>query len=268
MPFGLSVESITTLIIPALTKIFVALIIWVIGRILINFVVGLLRKALARAQKFDTTIINFITSALSVILTIMLVLGMLGYFGIETTSFAGLLAGVGLAIGAAWGGLLGHLAAGLFLLVLRPFKVGDFVSAGGTTGTVKELGLFGTTINTPDNVLTVVGNNKVFSDTIQNFSANPSQRVICKAQIAHSVDANEAMRMLEAEAAKIPNVMHSPMPSCAIAEFGKEGPVLGLAMFTHNSNYWQVFFDGNKMIKDAFTRSRYPTPEESIRMHN
>ena len=222
MPFGLTMDSIMNMVVPAITKIAVALVIWIVGRLLIGFVTGLLRKALARAQKFDVTIINFIVSALSVILTIMLVLGMLGYFGIETTSFAGLLAGVGLAIGAAWGGLLGHLAAGLFLLVLRPFKVGDFVSAGGVTGTVKELGLFGTTVNTPDNVLTVIGNNKIFSDTIQNYSANSCQLVICKAQIAHSVNANDAMKMLEDQAARIHNVTKTQSSACNSFEFGKD----------------------------------------------
>ena len=106
-------------------------------------------------------------------LNIALVLGILGYFGIQTTSIAAMLAGAGVAIGAAWSGMLGNFAAGAFMLVLRPFKVGDFVSIGGVTGTVHELGLFGTTIVTPDNVLTLVGNGKVFGDTIQNFSALP-----------------------------------------------------------------------------------------------
>ncbi len=111
-----------------------------------------------------------------------------GHLRRQTTSFAALLAGAGLAIGAAWSGMLGNFAAGLFLQVLRPYKVGDFINAGGTLGTVKELGLFATTVLTPDNVLTVVGNNKVFADNIQNFSAEPFRRVDCVAKVANSVD--------------------------------------------------------------------------------
>ena len=115
---------------------------------------------------------------LPVTLNIALVLGILGYFGIQTTSFAAMLAGAGVAIGAAWSGMLGNFAAGAFMRVLRPFKMGDFVQIGGITGTVHELGLFGTTLITPDNVMTLVGNGKVFGDTVSNYSlsAPPLQR--------------------------------------------------------------------------------------------
>ena len=98
----------------------------------------------------------------------------------------------------AWGGLLANFAAGAFLVFLRPFKVGDFVTAAGVTGTVDAIGLFGTTINTPDNVRTIVGNNKVFSDTIQNFSANPYRRVELTATINNAVDHHDAIQLLRA----------------------------------------------------------------------
>ena len=136
---------------------------------------------------------RFFGNTLAVILNITLVLAILGYFGVETTSFAALLASAGLAIGAAWSGLLANFAAGIFLIVLRPFKVGDFISGGGITGTVEEIGLFVTTINTPDNVRTFVGNNKLFADNIQNFSANPYRRVELTAQIADNADPSQVI---------------------------------------------------------------------------
>ncbi len=107
-------------------------------------------------------------SIISVLLNLILVLAVLQIFGVQTTSFAAfLLAGLGLAIGKAWDGLRAHFATGVFMQqVLRPFKVGDFVTAGGVTGTITEVGLFGTTIMTPDNVAATIGNNKIFSDTI------------------------------------------------------------------------------------------------------
>ena len=157
-------------------KILAALAFWFVGRWLINRVAALIRAAMGR-NNVDPTLTKYLGSIVTVTLNIALVLGILGYFGVETTSFAALLAGAGLAIGAAWSGMLGNFAAGAFMLVLRPFKVGDAVSVGGVTGTVQELGLFGTTIVTPDNVLTVVGNGKIFADTIQNFSALPVRRV-------------------------------------------------------------------------------------------
>src|SRR5262245_14139855 len=138
--------------IPLLTalalKVVGAIILFFIGRKLIN----LARRLVVRSLKypFDQTVAYYIGTAVFVILNVAI----LGFFGIETTSFAALLAGVGIAIGAAWSGLLANLAAGVFLLILRPFKVGDFISAGGILGTVDEIGLFVTTITTLDNVRT------------------------------------------------------------------------------------------------------------------
>ncbi len=114
-----------------------------VGRWIINRVVSVVRAGMSRSA-VDATLTQYLGSIVGVILTVALVIGILGYFGIQTTSFAALLAGAGLAIGAAWSGMLGNFAAGAFMLVLRPFKVGDFVSVGGVTGTVHELGLFGT----------------------------------------------------------------------------------------------------------------------------
>ncbi|HMZ21255.1 MAG TPA: mechanosensitive ion channel family protein, partial [Blastocatellia bacterium] len=145
-------------------KILAAIVLYMIGRWLIGFVIKLMQRALD-AQHVDATIQRYLANIVSVVLNIALVIAILGYFGVETTTFAALLAGAGIAIGAAWGGLLTNFAAGAFLVILRPYKVGDFITAGGVTGTVKEIGLFVTTILTPDNVQTYVGNNKIFSDT-------------------------------------------------------------------------------------------------------
>jgi small conductance mechanosensitive channel len=134
-------------------KILTAIAFWIVGRWLIGFAVHMVQKALGK-QKVDPTVLRYVGSAITVTLNIILVIGILGYLGMQTTTFAALLAAVGLAIGMAWSGLLANLAAGAFIIVLRPFKVGDFICAGGVTGTVTEIGLFATAINTPDNVLT------------------------------------------------------------------------------------------------------------------
>lgn len=121
-----------------LFKVLGAIAVWIIGRRLINFAIGLAMQALRR-QTVEETLLVYLASTLSVLLNIVLVLAILGFFGVETTTFAALAAGAGLAIGAAWGGLLANFAAGAFLVVLKPFKVGDFIAAGGVTGTVEEL---------------------------------------------------------------------------------------------------------------------------------
>jgi small conductance mechanosensitive channel len=139
-------------------KVAGALVLWLVGRWLIAFATRLIGRALAR-QQFDVTLTRYIQTGITVLLNVALIVALLGYFGVETTTFAALIAAGGVAIGVAWGGLLANFAAGAFLVFLRPFKVGDFVTAAGVTGTVDAIGLFGTTINTPDNVLTIVGNN-------------------------------------------------------------------------------------------------------------
>jgi small conductance mechanosensitive channel len=240
-------------------KILAAIAFWIVGRFLIAQVVHLLRAAMDR-NAIDATLTKYLGSIVTVGLNITLVLGILGYFGIQTTSFAALLAGAGLAIGAAWSGMLGNFAAGAFMLVLRPFKVGDFVSVGGVTGTVKELGLFGTTIVTPDNVMTIVGNGKIFGDTIQNFTALPYRRVDRTAQLAGGVDVQDAMARLRAAVAAIPNVVAEPAPDVSILDINLLGPVIAVRPYTHTDHYWQVYFDTNEAILRVAREAGWPAP--------
>jgi len=245
-------------------KILVAILFWVLGRWLISFAVGLVEKALAR-QSVDPTVLRYVGSFITVTLNILLVVGILGYFGVQTTSLAALIAAIGLAIGMAWSGLLANLAAGGFIIVLRPFKVGDFVTAGGVTGTVKEIGLFATAINTPDNVLTLVGNNKIFSDTIQNYTHNPYRRVELKAQLSGAADWQAAAAVLKQRIAAIPNVLSEPAVDVEILEFNLVGPVLAVRPYCHNDAYWQVYFDTNRTIKEALgTDFPAPMPAQTV----
>jgi small conductance mechanosensitive channel len=248
-------------------KVVGAIVFWLIGRWLIAFAVRMVSSALER-QKVDPTLLRYIGTIISVTLNIILVVAILGYFGVETTSFAAIVAAGGVAIGMAWSGLLSNFAAGAFLMVLRPFKVGDFVTAGGTTGTVKEVGLFVTAINTPENVLAMVGNNKIFSDTIHNFSVNPFRRVDLKAQLAHSVDHNEAIKLLKDKVSKIDNVKTDPPPDVVVLEFNFNGPVLAVRPYCHTDHYWQVYFDTNKAIRETFGAAGYPVPEQHFVVRN
>src|SRR5687768_6478747 len=174
-------------------------------------------------------------------LNVLLILAVLDVFGVKTTSFAALLAGAGLAIGTAWGGLLTHFAAGVFLQVLRPYRVGDHVIIGGVNGKVTELGLFGTTLITGDSVTALVGNNKVLSDTIQNFSTLPTRRVDTTCKIANGVSPREAMDKLRDAVMKIPNVSKNPQPDIEILQLTPEGPLLAVRPYAHTENYWQVY---------------------------
>ena len=240
-------------------KILSAIAFWVIGRWLIGFAVGMVQRALGQ-QRVDPTVLRYVGNFISVTLNIILVIGILGYFGVQTTSLAALIAAVGLAIGMAWSGLLANLAAGGFIIVLRPFKVGDFISAGGVVGTVTEIGLFVTAINTPDNVMTLVGNNKIFSDNIQNFSHNAFRRVDLQAQLSGAADYKAAAALLKERIAGIANVLKEPAVDVEIIEFNLVGPVLAVRPYCHTDHYWQVYFDTNKMIKEALGEGGFPAP--------
>ncbi|MCU1238677.1 MAG: MscS Mechanosensitive ion channel [Candidatus Solibacter sp.] len=215
----------------------------------------MVQKGLAR-QRLEPTLLRFTGNTIPVILNITLVIAILGYFGVQTTSFAALLAGAGLAIGTAWRGLLANFAAGIFLVVLRPFKVGDFISAAGITGTVEEVGLFVTTIDTPDNLRTFVGNNKLFSDNIQNYSANHTVGWISRRRFqARRTRSRRSQRVKQ-----IPNVAAKPEPDVEIATFTPAGPVLTIRPYTSNESYWQVCFDTNMAIREVLGRGAFPAP--------
>jgi len=248
-------------------KVLGAIALWVIGIWLIRQFMRLLAKSLER-KKVETTHIRYIVSGVTVLLKVILIVSILGYFGIETTTFAALIAGIGIAIGAAWGGLLANLAAGAFLVFLKPFKIGDLISAVGVLGTVKEIGLFVTTIDTLDNVRTYVGNNKLFSDNIQNFTTNPFRRVDLLAQLSHGTDHNTAIKLLKERLVKIPNVLSEPLPDVEILEFNLAGPVLAVRPYCHNDHYWQVYFDTNRLIRESFGEAGFAVPEKHLVVRN
>jgi small conductance mechanosensitive channel len=236
-----------------------ALVLYIIGRWLISLVVSAVQRVLTK-QRIEPTVLRFTGNTISVALNITLVVAILGYFGVQTTTFAALIAAAALAVGTAWAGLLANFAAGAFLLVLRPFKVGDFITAGGITGTVHEVGIFVTTLDTPDNVRTFVGNNKLFSDNIQNYTANPHRRVELTAQISGAANVQLAIQLLEQRLAQIPNVCQDPAPSVTILTFNPFGPVLAVRPHCHNDHYWQVYFDANMTIREVLGDSAFPGP--------
>ncbi|MEZ4288335.1 MAG: mechanosensitive ion channel family protein [Polyangiales bacterium] len=262
---NLYMDTIVASALPIGLQILGVIAAWIVGGWLINVAMRLVDKALASGN-VDPTLRRYATSILSVLLKVVLVVAIAGFLGFDTTTFAALIAGAGLAIGTAWGGLLAHFAAGAFIVVLRPFKTGDFISAGGVVGTVEEIGMFVTTINTLDNVKTIVGNNKIFSDNIQNFTANPLRRVDLVAQLNHSVDYKKAIEVLKSRLAQIPNVSKEMPPQVDILEFNLAGPVLAVRPFTHNDSYWQVYFDTNAAIKEEFGKAGFPVPENHYRI--
>ena len=238
-------------LIPLGWKLLGALSVWIGG----GWASRLVRAALLRfmqVRRFDSTLSRYVDAAVSVLLRLLILIVILSVLGIETTSFAALIAAVGLAIGAAWSGLLANFAAGLFLLMFRPFKVGDMIAGAGVTGTVTEIGLFTTTIDTVDHVQTFVGNNKLFADNVQNFSANAFRRVDISAQIPGGLHIDAVVETLREQLELIPNVLQTPPPSVEILIFNSAGATLTARPYCANEHYWQVFFDTNRAISRMF----------------
>lgn len=253
--FTAQVEALARVyLIPTAWKLLGAVALWVVGA----WIIKLVRAALSRflnVRHFDTTLASYLEASAGILLQVLLFIAVLGVLGIETTSFAALLAAAGLAVGAAWSGLLANFAAGIFLLVFRPFKVGDTISAVNIIGTVREIGLFVTSIVTPDNVITYVGNNRLFSDNVQNFSATPFRRVDLTVQLLPGVDSEVVTMRLRQRMRQIPHLLDTPAPVIEILAFNIIGaavaPVLAVRPFCRNEHYNQVFFDTTRAIQET-----------------
>ena len=253
--FTAQVEALARVyLIPTAWKLLGAVALWVVGA----WIIKLVRAALSRflnVRHFDSTLASYLEASAGILLQVLLFIAVLGVLGIETTSFAALLAAAGLAVGAAWSGLLANFAAGIFLLVFRPFKVGDTISAVNITGTVREIGLFVTSIVTADNVITYVGNNRLFSDNVQNFSATPFRRVDLTVQLLPGVDSEVVTMRLRQRMRQIPHLLDTPAPVIEILSFNIVGaavaPVLAVRPFCRNEHYNQVFFDTTRAIQET-----------------
>ena len=210
-------------------KLLGAVAIWIVGRWVIRLLVGLMAKALSH-NKLDATLVRYACSILSGALTVFLALGVIDYLGVPTTSFAALAAGAGLAIGAAWSGILGNFAAGVFMVIMRPFKVGDSVTGAGTEGRIKEIGLFITKFENSEGEETLVPNGKLFSGNITNHSTRTSaaagaEEITVEFQVAFGYPHKKRSAKLVAALEKIEGVVADTC-EIVIDRFTVWGPVL------------------------------------------
>ena len=256
---------VASTIVPFVLKLVGAVALWIAGGWLIQLAMRILRKSL-RHSSLDVTVVGYLINILAAVLRVILVVAILGFFGIQTASFAALLAGAGVAIGAAWSGMLGNFAAGVFLQIFRPFSVGDFITAAGVTGTVEEIGMFVTSLLAPDNVRNIVPNGKLFGDTIQNFSVHSFRRVELVAQLDNSADVARAIALLREGLQRVPNQFEGMTADVEVLEFSERGPRLAVRPYTHTSHYWQVYFDTNRMIVEVLGNNGFPVPRIPVAM--
>ncbi|MEM9838582.1 MAG: mechanosensitive ion channel domain-containing protein [Pseudomonadota bacterium] len=228
-----------------------ALLVFLIG----VWIAGRMRKAVTtvvqKAPQFDVTLANFFGSLVYWLIFAFVVIAVLSMFGIQTTGLAALIGAAGLAIGLALQGTLSHVASGVMLLTFRPFKVGDYVEAGGQAGTVKAVNLFTTELATPDNVKIIVPNGDVYSGSISNYSAYDTRRVDFVMGISYEDDINKAMDALRAVIGADARALSDPEPFLGVGNLGDSSVDITVRVWVKGTDYWPVKFDMTKAFKEA-----------------
>jgi len=221
---------------PAVIGVLIALFVaWIVA--------GVVKRNMMRGfdrANFDKTLAKFLSNMARYLILLGAVLGCLGVFGVDTTSFAAVIGAAGLALGLAFQGTLSNFAAGVMLLVFRPFKVDDFVEVGGTMGTVLEIELFTTELRTVQNVKIVMPNSEIFNTTIKNYTEPGHRRVDVDVGCDYSADIDETRAVLEKAIASVEHVMEEPPPQVFLKGLGGSSVDWVLRVWATNENYWVV----------------------------
>ena len=248
-------------------KIVLALVIYFIGKQLIKWVVRIMDKAFTH-HKVETSLRNFLRSLVKVLLMVVLLLAIVQTLGVNTSSFLALFASAGLAVGMALSGTLQNFAGGVVLLLLRPYKVGDYVESMGQAGTVESIGLFSTCLKTPDNQTIYVPNNSIATSIIDNYSQSDTRRVDWLLSISYGDDVDVARReilaMLNADA----RVLKDTAPVVYVKTLNSSSVDLTIRAWVKNEDYWSLFFDMNeKMYKELPSKGiNFPFPQLDVNL--
>ncbi len=237
-----------------------ALLILIFGFWLSKKAQNLLMKGLRKTKRIDETIVRFIGSLARYLVIIFTVLAVLDQFGVETTSIIALLGAAGLAVGLALQGTLSNIAAGVMLLLFRPFKVGQFVEVGGISGTVDNISLFTTHMNTPDNVHIIVPNAEIWGTSIKNYSHNETRRLQIDIGIGYGDDIDKALRVVEKICKADKRVHKDPAPRVAVGNLGDSSVDLLVRVWCQGSDFWALKWDLTKALKEAFDKEGIEIP--------
>ena len=225
-----------------------------------SVIAGAVRRSLGRAKKVDDMLIGFLSSMVRYAIVAFTIIAVLNQFGIETTSLVAVLGAAGLAIGLALQGTLSNVAAGVMLLIFRPFKVGDFVNVAGHAGTVKDLNLFVTTMATPDNVKIIVPNGKIWGDSLKNFSANATRRVDFTFGVSYNDDLDKVEAVLHDLIKAESRILADPAPAVMVGAMGDSSVDFIVRVWVNAPDYWGVFFDMTKATKQRFDKEDINIP--------
>lgn len=246
-----------------------AIAILVIGWMAAGWAKGATAKALGRVKAVDDMLTSFFSSLVKYAILAFTIVAVLNRFGVETTSLVALLGAAGLAIGLALQGTLSNVAAGVMLLLFRPFKVGDFIEGAGLSGTIKATGLFTTDLATGDNIHIIAPNSQLWGAAIRNFSHHPTRRVDLNIGIGYGDDIDKAMDIIKRLAADDERIHAEPEPFVAVANLGDNAVELVVRLWTDNGDYWGVKFAMTKAVKQTFDAEgvSFPFPQRDVHIY-
>ena len=230
-----------------------AFLVFIVGRLLINLVNKLIKRVLLK-RDIDPSVKSFVGSLVNVVLTILLIISVVGALGVQTTSFAALLASAGVAVGMALSGTLQNFAGGVMILLFKPYKVGDLIEAQGYSGTVKEIQIFNTILNTPDNKTIIIPNGGLSTGSLNNYSKEGRRRFDWKIGIAYGDDFDTARKAILELLAADKREFDDPAPFVVLSSLADSAIEITVRVWTASENYWGVFFDFNEQVYKQFDK--------------
>lgn len=224
-----------------------------------GWISGLVRK-FTQKRNYDKSLSTFLASLVKVTLTVLLLISILGILGVDTTAFAALIVGAGIAIGSALNGTLGNFAGGVMMLIFKPFRIGDIIDAQGSLGTVIDQGIFNTTLLTPDNKTVIIPNGPLSTEKITNFNTHGNLRVDLEIGIPLDVSIDQAREVALNAMHSHPKVLKDPAPEVSVLKVGDGMTNLAIRPYTTQADYWDVYFGVQEMVKKAFDSNGIPAP--------
>jgi small conductance mechanosensitive channel len=250
-------------------KLIGAIVVLIVGLWVIKIITRSISKGLSKKID-DASLVSFMKSFISILLKILLVISIMTMIGIQMTSFIAILGAAGLAVGMALSGTLQNFAGGVMVLVFKPFQVGQYITALGHSGTVKEIQIFNTILNTPDNRIIIIPNGKIYSESIINFSKEERRRVDFTFGIGYDSDIDKAKSIISSVFDKNELVLQDPEPFIALSEMADSSVNLTARVWVEAANYWTVFFDTNETVFKEFNKQgiNIPFPQMDVHLKN
>lgn len=259
-------DNYSPLIVEYGTSLIYALIVLLIGLWIVKMITGSMKKMMLKS-KMDDSLVPFLSSLVGTILKILVVISALGMLGIEMTSFIAILGAAGLAVGMALSGTLQNFAGGVMLLIFKPFKVGDFITAQGHSGVVKEIQIFNTIMNTPDNKIIIIPNGGLSTGSMTNFSMMETRRVDWTFGIAYGDDVDKAEAVLQKLIDADKRILKDPASFIAVSELADSSVNFVVRSWVNAADYWGVYFDMNKAVYKTFPKEGLNIPFPQMDVH-